>query len=63
MSQWPGVQAYLATKSFSEFIRHSLFRQEPGAWRQADILGGAEGELIVDRVARYENLPDDFLVV
>jgi hypothetical protein len=58
--QWPGVQAYLATKSFSEFIRHPLLQQGPGAWRQADILGGTEGELLVDRVAKYENLPDDF---
>jgi Sulfotransferase family len=62
-AQWPGVQAYLATKSFSEFIRHPLFQQEPGAGRQADILGGAGGELIVDRVARYETLPDDFLEI
>jgi len=63
IAQWPGVQAYLATKSFSEFIRHPLFQRGPGAWRQADILGGTGGELIVDRVAKYEKLPDDFLEI
>jgi hypothetical protein len=61
--QWPGVKAYLATGSFSEFIRHPLFLQTPAAWRQAGILGGAQGELIVDSVARYESLPDDFFEI
>ena len=60
VSKWPSVQAYMQTKSFSEFIRHPLLHGTPGMWRQSDILGDADGKLIVDRVARYETLPADF---
>jgi len=58
-SQWAGVQAYNATSSFSEFIRHPLIESEPGlATQTSSIYDG--GHRLVKFVGRYETLERDF---
>jgi sulfotransferase famil protein len=56
---WPGMQAYLATRSFSEFIRHPRLYHDPGAAPQIDMVS-ADGRVIVDRIGRFERLAEDF---
>jgi hypothetical protein len=59
--QWPGMQAYMETGSFSEFIRHPKFSPSHGGTRrQADLLCDTDGRLMVDLVGRYETLQQDF---
>lgn len=59
--KWPGMQAYLETSSFSEFIRHPKFSPAIfGARRQSDILSDGAGRLLVDRVGKFESLGEDF---
>jgi hypothetical protein len=59
--KWPGVQAYLETASFSEFIRHPKFSPAVvGARRQSDILCDRDGRLLMDVVGKYETLQEDF---
>lgn len=53
---WPESRAYLESASFSEFIRHPAFAMRE-QWRYVcDEAGG----LIVNFVARFENLEADF---
>ena len=59
--KWPGMQAYLETSSFSEFIRHPQFSPAIfGARRQSDILCDGEGRMLVDEVGKFETLGEDF---
>jgi hypothetical protein len=59
--KWPGMQAYLETSSFSEFIRHPRFGPSViGARRQSDALCDENGRLLVDVVGRFETLQQDF---
>jgi len=58
--RWPTVKAFLATDSFSEYIRHSAFRKSPAAQPQTDFLMGSKGqEIIVDFVGKTESLSAD----
>jgi hypothetical protein len=62
--KWPGMQAYLETRTFSEFIRHPAFGPTVvGARPQADILCDHDGRLMVDVVGRYERLQEDFAAI
>ena len=58
--EWPGMKAYIETRSFSEFIRNDQFlSQAPGACPMFDSLS-VSGELIVNFVGKVENLAEDF---
>jgi len=58
---WPEMQAFRATSSFAEFIRHWLLDHGELARPQADALGcDADGTPMVDVVLRYEQLEADF---
>lgn len=61
--QWPGTKAFLATRSFSEFIRHPEFLRAPGAHAQVDWLCDEQGRLMVDFVGKVENIGTDFATV
>jgi hypothetical protein len=62
--RWPGMQAYMDSGSFSEFIRHPKFSPEYlGTRRQADMLCDDDGRLLVDVVGRYETLQGDFAAI
>jgi hypothetical protein len=61
--RWPGVQAYLATDSFSEFIRHPVLDNAKGMEPQSASLCDETGEIMVDFVGRYERLAPDFAYV
>ena len=54
---WPTMQAYVASASFSDFIRRPEVAQ--GFVPQFDVLAD-QGQCIVDRVLRYENLEAEF---
>ncbi len=58
-SQWAGVQAYSATSSFSEFIRHPLIESEPGLATQTSSVYDGPHRL-VKFVGHYETLERDF---
>lgn len=58
---WPGMQAYVASRSFSAFIRDPNFLRDLGARSQKSRLSDpATGALLVDHVARFENLREEF---
>jgi hypothetical protein len=57
---WPGVQAFLDTTSFSEFIRHPALENAMGMQAQSTVLCDTAGEILVDFVGRYERLAEDF---
>ena len=59
-SQWAGVQAYNATSSFSEFIRHPLIESEPGLATQTSSIYDENGERLVKFIGHYEALVLDF---
>ena len=62
--KWPGMQAYLESASFSEFIRHPKFGPAfMGSRRQADSLCDTDGRLMMDVVGRYETLQQDFAAI
>lgn len=58
--RWPATRAVLATRSFSQFIRHPAFMGAPIARPQVDWLVDGEGRQIVDFVGKVENLQADF---
>lgn len=58
--KWPGLQAYRETSSFSEFIRHPGFRQDPGSHCQCDMLLDANGRMLADFVGHFDRLEEDF---
>jgi hypothetical protein len=62
--RWPGMQAYLESASFSEFIRHPKFSPTLlGTRRQSDMLCDEDGRLLVDVVGKFETLQQDFSAV
>jgi hypothetical protein len=60
---WPSVRAFLATDSFSSFIRHPFLANEGGMRPQSDFLCDVDGTLLVDFVGRFEKLQEDFTTV
>jgi len=63
MLRWPSMQAFLATNSFSEFIRHPALVNEPGMQPQFNFISDDQGTVIIDLVARYERFDADFAKV
>lgn len=61
--RWPATRAYLATRSFSEFIRHPELQPDPGMRSQADWLCDGDGRLMVDFVGKVENIDTDYATV
>lgn len=57
------MQAFLATNSFSEFIRHPALVNEPGMQPQFNFISDDQGTVIIDLVARYERFDADFAKV
>jgi hypothetical protein len=61
---WPGMQAFRESASFSEFIRHPKFSPSYiGTRRQADSLCDGDGRLLVDVVGKFETLQEDFAAI
>jgi hypothetical protein len=60
---WPGMKAFLATDSFSGFIRHPAIDDEPAMDSQCDFVCNSDGELIIDFVGKFENLDADMRTV
>lgn len=58
--RWPGVKAYRATSSFSEFIRHPLLENAKGMRSQSECLCDEAGDIIVDFVGHFERFNEDF---
>lgn len=58
--RWPGMKAFRAVESFSEFIRHPLLEQARGMPPQSESLCDTNGVVIVDFVGRFERLEEDF---
>lgn len=55
MWNWPTVEAYLDTNSFSAYVRHPSFEEALIASPQYDFLSGTQDDgLIVDRVFKLE---------
>lgn len=61
--EWPGTKAYLASRSFSDFIRHPEFLRAPGMRPQTDWLCDDDGKLMVDFVGKVESIDTDFAQV
>lgn len=59
-NRWPAVQAYSATDSFAEFIRHPLMTGSHDMDDQADAICDPEGRILVDFVAHFERIDEDF---
>lgn len=58
---WPMMQIYRTTPSFSAFIRHPEFGRTGGTMPQIRLIGDAAGTApIVDHVLRFENLAGEF---
>ena len=57
---WNGLGALRESRSFSDFIRHPILRHEPGFMPQHAFLSGENGEIIVDRLLRFEAIAEDF---
>ena len=60
---WPGMQAYLESASFSEFIRHPQLRQDRSAQPQRAMIVDGDGAVMVDFIAKYEALDRDFAAI
>jgi hypothetical protein len=56
---WPGMQAYLDTRTFSEFIRHPRLYADPGAAPPVNMVS-EDGRIIVDHIGRLGRLAEDF---
>ena len=58
---YPGTQAYLDSKTFSDFIRHPKIVQfAPGFKPQFDWISDSNGHIIVDYIGKVESIIDDF---
>lgn len=60
---WPVTQAFLQTRSFSEFIRHEDLWRDHGARPQGEWITDDEGRIIVDFIGKVETLEEDFATV
>lgn len=59
--RWPAMQAYLASRSISDFIRHPGFLGDYGGRNQAGLLSDPQsGVLLVREIARFENIDAEF---
>src|SRR5580692_9994279 len=56
---WPAMRAFLATDSFSSFIRYPGLSDERGMRPQSEFLCDPHGQIIVDFVGKFENLNGD----
>ena len=63
VQSWHIVQAYLETKSFSDFIRHDKFKKTFVTASQTEYLIDEKGEINFDFVGKFETLKKDFSVV
>lgn len=59
-NNWPAVRAFAATDSFAEFIRHPLIADSHDIHDQADAICDPEGRILVDFVAHFERIDEDF---
>ena len=57
---WATIKAYLATKNFSEFIRHKEFMNNAPAGKSMFSSLSENGSLIVDFIGKVENINEDF---
>jgi hypothetical protein len=57
---WPAVQAFSVTDSFAEFIRHPLIADSHDMHDQADAICDPEDRILVDFVAHFERIDEDF---
>jgi len=53
---WPATDAFLQSKSFSEFIRHEKFLTSRAGQPQVDWVYDEDGRCMVDFVGRFEEL-------
>jgi len=60
---WPTTQAFLESRSFSDFIRNEKFLRSMAARPQIEWLEDSEGRRIVDFVGRFENLEEGCRVI
>ena len=60
---WPAMRAFVATDSFSSFLRYPGLSNERGMRPQSDFLCDPDGKIIVDFVGRFENLDVDMAKV
>ncbi len=59
-NRWPAVRAYSTTDSFAEFIRHPLIADSHDMHDQANAICDPEGKILVDFVAHFERIDEDF---
>jgi hypothetical protein len=57
---WPATVALRETDSFSAFIRHPRIHFDPGFLGQHAFVCDEAGNVIVDRLLRFETIADDF---
>jgi hypothetical protein len=62
-NHWPAMKAFLATNSFSEFIRYPSVMATRGMQPQSDFLSDPEGKVMVDFVGKFERLEQDMATV
>jgi len=60
---WPAINAYVASRSFSEFIRHPQFEADLASQPQTAWILDEAGEEIVDFVGRVEAIDTDLRTV
>jgi hypothetical protein len=60
---WPTTQAFLESRSFSDFIRNEKFLRSMAARPQIEWLEDSEGRRIVDFVGRFENLEEGCRII
>lgn len=60
---WGFVRAYLESRSFTEFIRHTDLLASQIAKPMSDYLVGPDGCLLVNFAGRIEHIEDDFQVI
>ena len=59
--RWPAMQAYLGSRSISDFIRHPGFLGDYGGQNQAGLLSDPQtNTMLVREIARFENIEADF---
>lgn len=60
---WPVTKAFLATKTFSRFIRHQYLRKAVGMKPQYQSFVDEKGHILVDFIGRVERIGEDFKFV
>jgi hypothetical protein len=62
-NNWPAMKVFVATDSFSAFIRHPDLAAARGMQPQSDFLCDPQGNLLVDFVGKFEQLQEDMTSV